>query len=58
MSAEKEREPAEDARGRPIRDESTSAKPEPPELKGLDYVFKIRPADPKSSFDFEDVADK
>ena len=26
--------------------------------KGLDYVFKIAPADPKNSFDFEDVADK
>lgn len=25
---------------------------------GLDYVFKIAPADPKNSFDFEDVADK
>lgn len=26
--------------------------------KGIDYVFKIVPADPKNSFDFEDVADK
>jgi hypothetical protein len=26
--------------------------------KKLDYVFKIVPADPKNSFDFEDVADK
>jgi hypothetical protein len=25
---------------------------------GLKYVFKIAPADPKNSFDFEDVADK
>lgn len=25
---------------------------------GLNYVFKIAPADPKNSFDFEDVADK
>jgi len=28
------------------------------EKKGLDYVFKIVPVDPKNSFDFEDVADK
>ena len=28
------------------------------EPRGLDYVFKIAPADPKNSFDFEDVADK
>lgn len=26
--------------------------------KGLNYVFKIAPADPKNAFDFEDVADK
>lgn len=26
--------------------------------KGLDYEFKIAPADPKNAFDFEDVADK
>jgi hypothetical protein len=26
--------------------------------KGLDYVFKIAPADPKNAFDFEDIADK
>jgi hypothetical protein len=25
---------------------------------GLNFVFKIAPADPKNSFDFEDVADK
>ena len=25
---------------------------------GIDYVFKIAPADPKNAFDFEDVADK
>ena len=28
------------------------------EGKGMKYVFKIAPADPKNSFDFEDVADK
>ena len=26
--------------------------------KGLKYVFKISPADPKNNLDFEDVADK
>jgi hypothetical protein len=32
---------------------------EPPApKKGTSYVFKIAPADPKTSFDFEDVADK
>ena len=30
--------------------------PEPPPKKP--YVFKILPADPKNSLDFEDVADK
>jgi len=25
---------------------------------GMNFVFKIAPADPKNSFDFEDVADK
>jgi hypothetical protein len=29
-----------------------------PKASGLDYVFKIAPADPKNNFDFEDVADK
>jgi len=28
------------------------------EKPGKDYVFRIVPADPKNSFDFEDVADK
>jgi hypothetical protein len=41
------------------------SKSEPPEQKAEEarprkpaYVFKILPADPKNSFDFEDVADK
>lgn len=29
-----------------------------PKAEGMDYVFKIAPADPKNAFDFEDVADK
>lgn len=28
------------------------------EQPGARYVFKILPADPKNTFDFEDVADK
>ena len=32
------------------------AAPDP--KKGTSYVFKIAPADPKTSGDFEDVADK
>ncbi len=38
-----------------------SAPANPAEAKkpaGLNFVFKIAPADPKNSFDFEDVADK
>jgi hypothetical protein len=31
---------------------------QPPKASGLAYVFKIAPADPKNTFDFEDVADK
>jgi len=38
-----------------------SAPANPAETKkpaGMNFVFKIAPADPKNSFDFEDVADK
>jgi hypothetical protein len=38
----------------PAADEQ-AAEPKP---VGIDYVFKIAPADPKNNFDFEDVADK
>ena len=57
MSAEKQRDPAEDTTGRPAASEEPPKQPDAPK-PGLDYVFKISPADPKSSFDFEDVADK
>ena len=46
------------------KEKPVPAKPEDviPEEKaegeGLKYRFKIAPADPKNSFDFEDVADK
>lgn len=41
------------------QDKATPQHPaEPKKPAGLNYVFKIAPADPKNSFDFEDVADK
>ena len=40
-------------------DKSAPAKPaEAKKPAGMNFVFKIAPADPKNSFDFEDVADK
>jgi hypothetical protein len=50
--------PEPDSPQRPRSDEKPSADKQPPKASGLDYVFKIAPADPKNSFDFEDVADK
>ena len=42
-----------------LEPEASAQKPgEPAKPAGLKYVFKIAPADPKNSFDFEDVADK
>ena len=35
---------------------SAGSAPDP--KKGTSYVFKIAPADPKTTSDFEDVADK
>jgi hypothetical protein len=58
MSAEKQRDPAEDTTGRPAQTEEKATKPDEDPKQGMNYVFKISPADPKSSFDFEDVADK
>lgn len=60
MTNEKERDPAEDSSGRSAQpdEKKKSGSPEEAKKQGLDYVFKISPADPKSSFDFEDVADK
>ena len=43
---------------RPPAKEEGAAEAEPTPPAGLKYVFKIAPADPKNSFDFEDVADK
>lgn len=34
------------------------SEPKKDEGKGLKYVFKIAPADPKNTLNFEDVADK
>ncbi|MBM3991605.1 MAG: hypothetical protein FJ298_11440 [Planctomycetes bacterium] len=42
-----------------VADTSAPAKPtEATKPAGMKFVFKIAPADPKNSFDFEDVADK
>ena len=38
--------------------EAEAPEQKPEQASGLDYVFKIAPADPKNNFDFEDVADK
>ena len=43
---------------RPTGPKTSSADEANPKPKGLKYEFKIAPADPKNSFDFEDVADK
>lgn len=44
------------------KDEAEKGAPKAPadprKPAGINYVFKIAPADPKNSFDFEDVADK
>jgi hypothetical protein len=40
------------------KDAPTKPEGAPAPKPGLNYVFKIAPADPKNSFDFEDVADK
>ena len=40
----------------PDKPKASEQPPEPPPKKP--YVFKILPADPKNSLDFEDVADK
>ena len=46
----------------PKSDDTRLGPPADPETTdaatGLKYVFRIAPADPKNSFDFEDVADK
>jgi hypothetical protein len=43
----------------PPSDDKTPPKtPKDPKKPASGYVFKFAPADPKNSFDFEDVADK
>ena len=58
----KEPEPRSAGRIEPIEEERAASKsPEKGKEKkpaASDYVFKIVRADPKNSFDFEDVADK
>jgi hypothetical protein len=40
------------------RPETEEPRAEEPATGDMKYVFKIVPVDPRSSFDFEDVADK
>jgi hypothetical protein len=56
----KEARQDEDPKATPAPPPDPSRPPQPADAKpaGLKYVFKIAPADPKNSFDFEDVADK
>ena len=57
MSQSEEKKKAE----RPVEPPAAKAEEETKEAEkpqGLKYGFKIAPADPKNSFDFEDVADK
>jgi hypothetical protein len=48
----------EDPKPQPVQDAPPPAPAQDAKPAGLKYVFKIAPADPKNSFDFEDVADK
>ncbi len=57
------KEPRKDEQAReeatPEADKAAPKAPaDPRKPAGINYVFKIAPADPKNSFDFEDVADK
>jgi len=58
-SPEHKRSEEVDPKSTPAKDAAAKSDAPPPAPKtGLNYVFKIAPADPKNSFDFEDVADK
>ncbi|MFT5289430.1 MAG: hypothetical protein ACI8QS_001299 [Planctomycetota bacterium] len=49
----------EDESKEPAAEKVEGKGPKDPKKKpGMDYVFKIAPADPKNAFNFEDVADK
>ena len=61
MTQEEDREPSAGTKPEKIgREPAPDPAPPPPGArpKGLDYVFRIAPADPKNTLDFEDVADK
>lgn len=57
-SPEHKRSEEADPKSTPAKDAAAKGEAPPPPKTGLNYVFKIAPADPKNSFDFEDVADK
>lgn len=61
MTKEEGREPSDAEKPEKIGREPSAEQAPPPggaRPKGLDYVFRIAPADPKNTLDFEDVADK
>ena len=53
---DKKRPAADEEKPPPTQAEKQAEEAAP--AKKTPYVFKILPADPKNSFDFEDVADK
>ncbi len=57
MSDKEQRTEDESKEQAPERVEGKGSK-DPKHKPGMDYVFKIAPADPKNAFNFEDVADK
>ncbi len=52
-----DKEPPKDE-DKPREHQIAAPDPEPKQAPNQKYIFKILPADPKNSFDFEDVADK
>jgi len=49
---------SEESAPKPAKDQKANSESPAAAKTDLNYVFKIAPADPKNSFDFEDVADK
>ncbi|MCE9594355.1 MAG: hypothetical protein K8S98_09175 [Planctomycetes bacterium] len=58
MKEEKRKDDAPKSPATPPTDASKSEAPTDPAAPKPKYVFKIVPADPKNTLDFEDTADK
>lgn len=58
MKEPRKDEKARDDAAQEAEKAAPKAPADPRKPAGINYVFKIAPADPKNSFDFEDVADK